>query len=25
MNALVKNNKITEFRVSAGITFDVLN
>ena len=25
MNALVKNNKITEFRVSARITFEVLN
>ena len=25
MNALVKNNKITEFRVNAKITFEVLN
>jgi flavin-binding protein dodecin len=25
MNALVKNNKITEFRVNAKITFKVLN
>ena len=25
MNALVKNNKITEFRVIAKITFEILN
>jgi dodecin len=25
MNALVKNNKITEFRVNAKITFEILN
>jgi flavin-binding protein dodecin len=25
MNALVKNNKITEFRINAKITFEVLN
>lgn len=25
LNALVKNNKITEFRVNAKITFEVLN
>lgn len=25
MNALVKNNEITEFRVNAKITFEVLN